>query len=108
MAFVLPPPDDSKKRWTQEESVNFESARETITALMAIHTRQAYEESKKQRPDPGRLAALEIELSRLAEERSSLRVADHANVTRIRTEYGATVRSWRKKKLGDSIVKYGT
>ena len=98
MAFVLPPPDESKQKWTQDEAINFESARETITALMAIHTGQAYEESKKPTPDTERLAALEIELFRLAKERSSLRVADHANVTRIRTEYGATVRSWREKR----------
>lgn len=34
--------------WTQEQSINFECAREVINDLMAIYTAKIYEERKKQ------------------------------------------------------------
>lgn len=71
-------------RWTQEESVAFESARECITHLMAICSA---------RIASGRLTAAQVEDARrrrssLAAERASLRVTDHGEVRRIRNEYG--------------------
>lgn len=46
-------------------------------------------------PDADRLAALRAERSRLAQERVSLHVHDHAAVVRIRAEYGAVIRAHR-------------
>lgn len=81
--------------WTQEEAVAFECARETITYLMAIQTGQIAAEASKQEPDAVRLASLRAERSRLAEERAALRVYDHADIARVRADYGAIIRAHR-------------
>lgn len=91
--FVEPAP-----KWTQSEAVAFESAREVITDMHAILTSQIDEESSKSSPDAARLASLRAERSRLFQERAGLHVHDHAEVGRIRAEYGAKVRSWRAAK----------
>lgn len=83
------------QKWTQEEAVAFECAREVITDLMAIQTGQIAEEARKPQPDAARLASLRAERSRLAQERAGLHVGDRAAVARIRAEYGAAVRAWR-------------
>lgn len=81
--------------WTQEEAIAFECARECITDMMAICTGQIADESRKGSPDTERLAALRAERSRLAQERASLHVYDHAAIARIRAEYGAAIRAHR-------------
>jgi len=81
-------------KWTQTEAVAFECAREVITDLRAILTGQIAEESRKEHPDTELLTKLRVERSRLFRERAGLRVKDHAAVARVRTEYGARVRSW--------------
>lgn len=72
-------------RWTQEESVAFGSARECSTHLMAICSAQIAS---------GRLTAAQVEdacrrRSTLAAQRVSLKVTDHDEIHRIRTEYWA-------------------
>ena len=37
--------------WTQEQSINFECAREVITDLISIYTAKIYIEKKKPEPD---------------------------------------------------------
>lgn len=83
------------KQWTQEEAVAFECAREVITDMMAILTRQIADESAKPQPDAARLAQLRAVRSRTAQERAGLHVGDRADIARIRAEYGAFVRAWR-------------
>jgi len=83
-------------RWTQDEAIAFECAREVITDMMAIQTGQIAEEANKSAPDASRLASLRAERSRLAQERAALHVDHLADVARIRTEYGAIVRAWRE------------
>ena len=83
------------QKWTQNEAVAFECAREVITDLRAILTARITEESNKEHPDTERLAELRAERSRLFRERADLRVKDHAEIARVRAEYGAQVRTWR-------------
>ncbi len=82
-------------KWTQDEAIDFECAREVITDLQAILTGQIAEEGGKKHPDAERLAALRAERSRLFRERGGLHVKDHDAIARVLTEYGALVRSWR-------------
>lgn len=81
--------------WTQEQAIAFECAREAITDLMAIQTRQIAEESGAAQPNAVRVAELRAVRARLAQERADLLVSDQAQIARIRTEYGAQVRAWR-------------
>lgn len=85
--------DEPRPKWTQDEAIAFECARECITHLMAICTGELHNGE----PAESRRAELEAELSRLARERSALHVADQTNIARIRTEYGARIRSHRKQ-----------
>ncbi len=81
--------------WTQEEAVAYECARECITDMMAICTGQIADESRKDAPDTDRVAALRVERSRLAQERATLHVHDHADIARIRADYGTIIRAHR-------------
>ncbi|NKC11796.1 MAG: hypothetical protein GKR94_06300 [Gammaproteobacteria bacterium] len=86
------------QKWTQNEAVAFECAREVITDLRAILTGQIAEEASKEHPNAERLANLRAERLRLFRERAGLRVKDQATVARVRAEYGARVRSWRAER----------
>lgn len=86
---------EPRPKWTQDEAIAFECAREVITDMMAICTGRIADETDKEAPDADHLAALRAERSRLAQERAALHVGDHADIARIRTDYGAIVRAWR-------------
>lgn len=79
------------QKWTQAEAVAFECAREVITDLRAILTGERYHDN----PTPERLAEIEAEFSRLGTERCALRVKDHAEIARIRRDYGRRIRYHR-------------
>lgn len=84
------------KKWTQDDAVAFECAREVITDLMAIKSREIAVEEARSAPDADRLASLESVLAKLASERNALRGIDRATVAKIRADYGAQVRAYRK------------
>lgn len=83
------------ERWTQDEALAFEAAREAVTHLRAILTSEIAEEEAKHQPDAARLSGLRDEQQRLFQERAKLRLHDHAEVARVRAEYGARIRAWR-------------
>jgi len=85
-------------QWTQDEAIAFECACEAITHMMAIQSRQIYEEMKKLEPDVFRVAEFRAERSRLHQERLAMHVDNHDEVARIRTEYGAIIRARREKR----------
>ncbi|MDR1274880.1 MAG: hypothetical protein LBL72_00585 [Candidatus Accumulibacter sp.] len=82
------------QKWTQDEAIDYECARETITHLHAILTNQSYEESRKPHPNAELLERWDAEISRIFRERAKLDIHDHAEIARIRTEYGARIRAW--------------
>jgi len=92
------------QKWTQEEAIAFECAREVITHLRAILTSQIADESSKEHPDAEKLAHLYAESSRLFRERAGLHVKDHAEVARVRSEYGALVRAWQTEPVDHQTV----
>lgn len=75
-------------KWTQEEAIAYECARECITHLMAIYTGEIHNDN----PTPERLAELRAARARLAAELRGLRVHDHAEIARIRRDYGQRIR----------------
>jgi len=82
------------QEWTQDEAIAYECACEAITHLRAILTGEIAKESKKSRPDENRLNDLYAERSRLFRERAGLHVTNQAEISRVRAEYGARIRSW--------------
>lgn len=85
-------------QWTQDEAIAFECACEVITHMIAIQSRQIYEETNKGEPDVFRVAELRAERSRLAQERLALHVDNHDGVARVCSEYGAIIRARREKR----------
>lgn len=82
-------------KWTQDEAVDFETAREVITNLMAIQSRQIEEERQKDVPDQKRMTELHDYRARLADEQTKLHINEPAKIARILEDYGPVVRSWR-------------
>ena len=91
-------PSKNKPLWTRQESINFECAKEVIMAMIGVCFDKECLEKLKDKPDLKRLAAIEEEENRLHEERRALRWDDHAEIVRIRREYGAAVRAYNEKK----------
>ncbi len=77
-----------EEKWTQDEAIAFECAKECITHLMAIWTARIA--SGELTPD--QCEKLRVRRAELALERQRLRVHDHADIARIRSVYGQTCR----------------
>ncbi len=84
--------------WTQDEAIAFECAREAITDLMAIYTRRIADEAESATPNANLMAEWEAAIDRLADERTGLHGDQHAEIARIRSEYGQLVRAWRAER----------
>lgn len=82
-------------RWTQEEAIAFECARECITDMMAICSGRIADEVAKPQPDAERIASLRAERSKLSQELGALHVGDQADIASIRANYGAIIRGHR-------------
>lgn len=80
---------EPRPKWTQEEAVAYESALECISHLRAILAGERYNDN----PTPARLVEIEVESARLAAERRALSVHDHAEIARIRRDYGQRIRA---------------
>jgi hypothetical protein len=67
-------------KYTQNEAIEFECAREVITNLISIYMGQIYEESSKPNPDAEFLSKLNSYHLRLVKERKSFHVKDHVRI----------------------------
>ena len=83
--------------WTQDESINYECARDCIVHLMAICTDEMHDEATT----VVRYDALLAKRSRLYAEMHVLEVHDHAEIAPICQDYGQRVR-WHVKHGKDS------
>lgn len=87
---------DELVRWMQDEAIAFEAARNCITHLLAIRLAEHRELERLGGPVTPEQASLDAEIQRLLEERRVLRLKDHAEIARVRKEYGALVRHSRE------------
>ena len=83
------------EKFTQNQAVDYECAKEVITDMMALCTLRINETDKK---DLVRLNELRAYRSKLARERALLCVNDDDQIFRIRNEYGVIVRTWRAEQ----------
>lgn len=83
-------------RWTQDEAIAFECARECITDVMGICSAEIAEEEAKTLPSQSRIEALEARLHVLSQERAELSLKDHEKIAMIRAKYGAYIRAYRE------------
>ncbi|WP_323004837.1 hypothetical protein [Denitromonas sp.] len=83
---------DAQPQWTHDDCVNYESARELITELMAFRSEWIARERAKAEPDLPVIERWKAERGAYAAELRGLDVTDRENITRIRRDYGAEVR----------------
>lgn len=83
-------------KWTQDEAIAFECARECITDLMGIYHTAIADEEEKATPNLEKIAKYEAITMRLAQERANLSLTDHEKIVKIRKEYGARIRTYRQ------------
>lgn len=82
-------------RWTQEEAIAFESARECITDLAGIYTGLIEEAKSRPFVSQAEIDALRAKRSELVHERAQLHLQDTERVANIRRVYGAKIREFR-------------
>ena len=90
--------------WTQEQSINFECARDTINHLIAIYFAEIYNEEKKISPDVQKLTTLNERRLQLVRERKSMHADDENMVAEVRAKYSAILRAHTKHQ--GSITDY--
>jgi len=83
---------DTTPQWTQDEAIAFECATECITDMIGIYMGEIYAEPA---PTEARQEELRAEVARLATERRELHLHDHAEIWRIRRDYGQRIRDYR-------------
>lgn len=83
---------DAPLRWTQEEAIAFQAARDCITHLLAIKLARLTELESLAGPVTVEQEVLAAEIHRLSDERRDLRLTDHGDIARIRNDFGAMVR----------------
>jgi hypothetical protein len=86
-----------KLKWTQEEAISFEAAKDCIGHWIAIHSEQIFDEKNKDFPDLFILKKLTDERSRLCDERREMPFDDPEKIAFIRHYYGALIRDFLRK-----------
>lgn len=90
-------------KWTMEEAVEFECARECISHVMAIYFADLYAEQHAAVPNAERIAELEAELHRLGRERSALRGTQKEQIAQALAVYGKIIRD--RRAAGDAAAQ---
>lgn len=82
-------------RWTDDQLANYETALETIGAVIAVASHDIAEEREKVRPDADWINELLMLRARLNQERNCLRIHDDAAVRKATELYSKIVRAGR-------------
>jgi beta-lactamase class D len=83
---------DNNQEWTQDDCVNFESAREILSGLIGFRTKWIRAERDKIQPKTTDIAKWKKEKATFIEERRSLNVLQQENVSRIQRVYGTELK----------------
>lgn len=78
-----------------QDILNYECATEAINHLSSIYMAEILKEEGKENPDKSLLAIMNAEFSRLSDEQRNLRIDDHEEIARIRSQYGKMIRERR-------------
>jgi hypothetical protein len=88
-------------RWSHEQGVAYECAKECLSHLMALCSERIAAEGAKPEPDEKRVQALEADLLAMGCERRELGLFDAEHIAEIRRQYGGWIaahsgeRPWR-------------
>lgn len=84
--------DSRRPEWTQDESIEYEVARESITALISFRSQWLFDEEAKPSPDQAAIERWRGESAALAAELHGLHVGDRERIARICREYGPEIK----------------
>lgn len=84
-------------KWTQDEAIAFECAKECITDMIGICSSEIADEEEQPHPDQAKIAELEARMFALAIERRDLTLKDQERIAKVRTEYGTYIRNYRSR-----------
>jgi hypothetical protein len=91
-APAIDTPQVQRPEWTQEQAVQYEVAREAITALMAFRSQWIFDEEQRAAPDHAAIERWEAESTALAAELRGLDVRDRERIAQICQTYGAEIK----------------
>lgn len=86
-----------KPKWTQDEAIAFECARECINDMIGICSSEIADEEEQEHPNQVKIAEIEARRFALAIERCNLTLKDQKQIARVRKEYGAWIRNYRNQ-----------
>jgi hypothetical protein len=90
---------NAMQKWTQDQAVAFECARECIVELMAICSAELGDLAGQADVCAESVDRQERRLADLATELRNLHLPDTDNIERIRRDYGQQVREYRAEAL---------
>jgi hypothetical protein len=88
-------------KWTQEQALAFEAARECMTALMAVYSADLVRTEASHGEDSEQAILIDAKISAFFNERASLTPTDVKGVERVFANYGPIVRK-RLAQIRDS------
>jgi hypothetical protein len=94
----------SAMKWTQEQGIAFESARECITAFMAIFTADLVQAEAEHGADSRQALAINAEITTLFTERSTLTPTDVEGVARTLAAYAPLVREGLAERRNKQLL----
>ena len=94
---------NSIPKWTQDQAIAFECAREILTHVIGIYTAEITEATKKAL-SPSAIERLEVKLEAVIQERNNLRVTDDVTIERVCRDYGEEICSWNLLNSSFSIA----
>jgi hypothetical protein len=83
---------DNNQEWTQDDCVNFESAREILSGLIGFRVKWIRAERDEIQPKTSNITKWEKEKTTFIEERRCLNVLEQNNVSRIQRVYGTELK----------------
>jgi hypothetical protein len=89
--------NSSAPLWTQQESIDFECAKETVGHMIAICSSLIADEKQKKVPNFQRITELENKRSLFTKERRELRLKNSKEVERINRDYGTKIKTYLKE-----------
>lgn len=90
-------------RWTQQELIAFECAREALLDMIGVCMGLADELELHPAQAADQLEAIDADRRRLHGQLQQLRLQDHSQIAVIRREYGAWLRAWFEDRLHEPI-----
>ncbi|RKZ85499.1 MAG: hypothetical protein DRR19_16280 [Candidatus Parabeggiatoa sp. nov. 1] len=83
---------DNNQEWTQDDCVNFESAREILSGLIGFRVKWIRYEREQIQPKTTDITKWEKEKATFIEERRRLNVLEQDNVSRIQRVYSTELK----------------